>query len=122
MSLYTDLRATAGRLLTSYGQSMTLTKRASGAYDPSTGASTVTSTTYTVKGAVFDYSGGAYKPAPMLIQAGDRRALISAEGLSVAPEPADHLTIGSTRWAIVTVTPTDPGGTAVVYECQVRRG
>lgn len=101
---------------------MTLTKRASGAYDPSTGASTVTSTAYTFKGAVLDYSGGAYKPAPMLIQAGDRRALIPAEGLSVAPESTDHLTIGSVRWAIVTVTPTDPGGTAVVYECQVRRG
>lgn len=122
MSLYTELRSTAGRLLTSYGQSMTLTKRASGAYNPATGASTVTETTYTVRGAVFDYSGGAYKLAPMLIQAGDRRALVAADGLSVAPEPADRLTIAGAIWSIVTVTPTDPGGTAVVYECQVRRG
>jgi hypothetical protein len=57
-----------------------------------------------------------------MIQAGDRKVTVSAEGLSVAPEPADRLTIGSTVWTIVSVTPTDPGGTAVVYECQVRRG
>lgn len=121
MSLYTDMRATAGRLLTSFGQSMTLTKRASGSYSPSTGTSSVTTTTYTVKGAVFDYKS-SFSTGPLLIQAGDRRAMIAAEGLSVSPEPLDRLTIGSVVWSIVAVSKTEPGGTAVVYECQIRRG
>lgn len=53
-----------------------------------------------------------------LIRADDRRILMSS---SVAPTVADKLAIGSETLAIINVTPTAPGGTAVLYEVQARK-
>ena len=53
-----------------------------------------------------------------LIRADDRRILMSS---SVVPTVADKLIIGSETLAIINVTPTAPGGTAVLYELQARK-
>lgn len=118
MSFYTDLRATAAALLTDKGQSMTLTKRTSGTYDPATGAATVTEATYSVTGAVFDFPAAVIDGT--LIQQGDKKVLISVLGLSVEPDADDSLTIGGTAHQIVQVKKLSPAGTTVLWTLQVR--
>ena len=125
MSFYTDLRSTADTLLRDKGQAMTLTQIAAGAYDPDTGTSTPTEAEHPVRGAVFDYSertiAGSATADGTLIQAGDRKVLLSAQGLTVVPAPGWKLTIGAVVWQIVNVKTSDPGGVAVLYTLQVRR-
>jgi hypothetical protein len=118
VSFYTDLRATAAALLTDKGQSMTLTKRTSGTYDPATGAATVTEATYSVTGAVFDFPAAVIDGT--LIQQGDKKVLVSALGLSVEPDVDDSLTIGGTAHQIVQVKKLSPAGTTVLWTLQVR--
>lgn len=118
MSFYPDLRATAAALLTDKGQQMTLNKRTSGAYDPGTGGSTVTSEAHTVTGAVFDFPAALIDGT--LIQQGDKKVLMSALGLTVRPAITDSLTIGGVVHTVVNVKDTSPAGTTVLWTLQVR--
>lgn len=113
---YTGLRATAQRLLSRFGQSATLTRRAASgtAYDP-----TISETGYTVTVAVMEYSNREREGA--LIQTGDKKVYLSTEGLSITPTVADTLTVGGAKHEIVNVMHLDPGGTVLMYELQVRR-
>lgn len=56
-----------------------------------------------------------------LIAADDVRALVSVDGLSIAPTTADKLLIGGDPFTIVRVAPLAPDGVARFYELQVRR-
>jgi hypothetical protein len=123
MSLYTDLAADADELLTEFGQSITLTHIAPGAYDPTTGSVTNTTTTQTGIGVVFDFglhqSGTAFTAGSMIV-AGDKQLLLSAVGIA-APVPGDLATIGADVWTIASIKSTAPAGVAVLYECQLRK-
>lgn len=57
----------------------------------------------------------------VLILQTDRIALLSAVGLTITPDPeTDRLVEGGRSLQIVTVTPTSPAGTPILYELQVR--
>lgn len=119
MSFYADLRSIAASMLTDKGQQMTLNKRTSGAYDPATGASTVTSVPHTVTGAVFDFPAALIDGT--LIQQGDKKVLVSALGLTVEPDTTnDTLEIGGLTHVIVSARKTSPAGTTVLWTLQVR--
>ncbi len=56
-----------------------------------------------------------------LIQQMDRKVIMSAIGLAITPDPeTDRLVEGGRSLQIVTVTPTAPAGTPLIYELQVR--
>lgn len=55
-----------------------------------------------------------------LVQRQDRKLLVAAEGLTVAPVPVDKIRIGGVTFDIVSVMPFDPGGVAVYFEVQAR--
>lgn len=58
----------------------------------------------------------------VLIQQTDRKAIMSAVGLTFTPDPqTDRLVAGGESLQLVTVTPTSPAGVAIIYELQVRR-
>lgn len=118
MSFYTDLRATAHGLLTDKGATLTLVKRTSGDYAPATGTAAVTSTNYSITAAVFDY------PAKMIdgtmIQQGDKKVLVSAQGLTVDPDVDDAVTIASVDHTVVRARKISPAGEIVIWELQVR--
>lgn len=118
MTFYTEAIADADELLSEFGQSMTLSVKTSGTYDPATGTSSVSSTNYTVTGAVFDFPAKAIDGT--LIQQGDKKVIVSCSGLIVVPDITDTLTIGSTVHNIVNVKALEPGGTTVIYTLQVR--
>lgn len=58
----------------------------------------------------------------VLITQTDRKALLSPIGLTITPDPeTDRLIENGNSLQIVTVTPTSPAGTPLLYELQVRR-
>jgi hypothetical protein len=114
---YTSSNATATRLLTKFGRSVTHTIRTAGTYDPATGLVTVTETTQAAIAALFDY--GTKDIDGTLIVMGDKRALIAT--LTTMPKPDDFLTVGSVVWTIKQVNELNPAGTYVMYEAQIRK-
>jgi hypothetical protein len=108
----------ADRLLTDKGASLTLKKRTGGTYDPATATATVSETSYTVTGAVFDYPARAIDGT--LIQQGDKKVLASAVDLTVDPDIDDYLNFDSMDHRIVRVRKISPAGLDVVWELQVR--
>lgn len=115
---YNELKATARKLLKSFGQSMTITRDVAGAYNPETGAISNTQQTYTDFGVVLPYSEGVSSVPDSLIQAGDRKVFIQ---LSTEPKPTDKITIAGVVHNIVNVMPLEPSGINVLYELQIRK-
>lgn len=116
MSLYPLLQAAAARLLTTYGQPMTLRKRTPGAYNPATGAAAVTQADTTVQGADFAMPEAMIDGTNIL--RGDRQVLISGGGS--VPDAGDLLVAGGVARNIVSVKATAPAGTVVIYELVTR--
>lgn len=98
---------------------MTLRKRTAGVYNPATGAAAVVDVDTPCTGATFDF------PALLIdgtrVQAGDKKLLLSAEGLAVVPDTADQMIIGGEVFGIKAVQTIGPDGTVVVYRLQIRR-
>jgi hypothetical protein len=55
-----------------------------------------------------------------LIQYGDKKVLVSVEGLTIEPKLSDKVSIGGSSHNIVAIKPLNPGGTIVMYEIQIR--
>lgn len=121
---YTLDRAMADELLAEFGQAVTITPRDSGAYDTATGAVAVSGTAKTGVGAVLPLSRGLTFMGGSGIKGGDKQLLLSAldsDGAAMtAPLPGYTATIGGTVHTIVEVSPINPGGTAVLYDCVIR--
>ena len=120
---YTRAKESADRMLRSKGQAVTITKRTAGAYDPATGGATVTTTTETGTGAVFEY--GNKNIDGSLIKVGDKQLLLSAfraaGGALTAPVVNDTVTLASgTVYTITQVKALSPGGMDVLYDCNLR--
>lgn len=123
MDFYTRMQATANRLLKGKGQVITLTRQTSGAYDPATGAATVTTTTQNGYGAIFDY--GNKNIDGTLIKQGDKQLLLSAVNAAgtalTAPALNDTVTIGGVVYTFVQPLKTiAPAGTTVLFDCNLR--
>lgn len=122
---YADDRASAAEMLGEDGQSFTLTRRSAGAYDTATSAATVTTSTQTVKGAIFPLS--AFRKTLGNIVEGDQQLLLAAEStggsaLSPIPHVDDTVTDANGNvWSLVAVEPLSPAGTDVLYDCVIRR-
>lgn len=119
---YDKLAATALRLLTKHGQDITLRSTVQGAYDPTTGTSSITITDTTRKGAVFDYNLVVYGNDLInntLVQAGDKRLYLDANG--VAPSLTDQVIIGGVTWSVKNIKDLSPAGTVVLYDITIRR-
>ena len=119
-------RATANRLLTKFGRTMTLTRRTAGAYSPATGAA-ITETTQSLKGVVLPLPSIGWalgKLGSTNIVQGDIQILLSAltttGGVVTEPLVDDRVTAGSNVYTIVNLAPLSPDGTDIVYDCIAR--
>lgn len=118
MSFYPSLAATALSLLQEYGQSVTLSRTVRGTYDPATGAPAAgTTTTYTGTAAVFDYAQARIDGTD--IRAGDQVAYLATDGV-VLPLSGDTMTVGGVVYTVIRAGQLNPGGTAVLYDVQLR--
>ena len=118
-------RSTANRMIDAKGQTVTLTRRASGAYDPATGTATITETTQTGKGVILPLAGYR-KFGNANIVAGDETLLLSglnsAGAALTTPHVDDSLTdAGGNVFALVAVDPLHPAGLDILYDCVIRR-
>jgi hypothetical protein len=112
---YAASAATATRLLTKFGAAATLKRQTAGAYNPATGATTVTVTSLTTTAAVFDFD--AKHIDGTLILVGDKRAYLAP---AYTPAQGDVLAWQGTDYQVVAVKAVSPAGTPVLFECQIR--
>lgn len=119
---YAKSAATSLRLLTKFGQNVTLTRPTTGAYDPALSTAPVTTVTETRKAVLLDYDRinfGQTLQDGTRIQAGDRRCLMGADGS--VPTTLDYVTVGGVKYPIKVVKALNPAGTPVLYDMLIRK-
>lgn len=120
---YAPIAATALRLLTRFGQSVTLTQETAPAYDSTTMVVTPTTATYSRKAVLVDYDRinfGTVLQDGTQEETTDKRAYVDAG--TISPEVGNTLTFpNGLVYRICNVKTVAPGGTAVLYDCRVRR-
>lgn len=116
-NFYTQMKSVASRLLTDKGQSLTFSRETSSGFNPVTGVNTTSTSTYTGNGASFNYNKAEIDGT--LVQRGDIRLLL--EAVTTEPEQGDTVTIDSIIYRVMSVSPTSPAGTVVLYELQLRK-
>jgi len=114
---YAAARADAAAGITEGGTTATLRKPGTTS-GPAHNPTRTPGAEYECKVLVLDYR--LSERDGVLVQANDRKVMIAAEGLAVAPEPGDALTVGGVAYAVVSAMPFAPGGSVVYYEAQVR--
>lgn len=116
---YVKAAATAKRMLTHFGATVTVTRVTPGAYDPVTGGSTDPVTqTWAPKGVKLEYSEREIDGSQ--IKTGDQRVYMSAEP-GLEPQAGDTVTLGSEVWRVVRPRTLAPAGIVVLLDVQVRR-
>lgn len=112
---YNRLADTALRLLTKYGQSVTVTNITTGAYDPNTGTQSTTTSTSTPKGLLTQHR--AQDVDGTMIMRGDKKLLLDA---SAAIKTDDTVTVNNTVYTVVGLNEIKPAATRVLWICNVR--
>jgi hypothetical protein len=122
MEFYSRMQQTANKMLKGKGQTIVITRQVSGAYDPTTGQATVTTTVQNGYGAIFDYSDKNIDGE--LILSGDKQLLLSAVNSTgtalTAPEVNDTVTAGGMVRTITRIKALSPAGTTVMFDCNLR--
>lgn len=117
MSFYADMAIVANSSLSEYGQTVTISVKSIGAYNPATGNATVTVSTQQVKGVVLPI--GAKDIDGTLIHQGDQKLLLSMVGVT-PPHVGDTVAVGSTSYTITFIKLLTPSGINVLCECYIR--
>lgn len=118
MSFSTNLIATARRLLSTYGESISLTRVAEGAYNVADGTVAAgTTTNYSADGHPFNYS--AEEVDDTTVRSTDL-GLWLAKPTSETPAVGDTATVNSIVYRVVNVEQLRAQGTDVVYKLQLR--
>lgn len=112
---YAAARATAERLIAKFGQTANIRRLSTTGDDWNP---TITTTDYACTLAVVDYTSREIDGTQ--IRAGDKKAIISTQGLAISPTTDDRLVIGSEVHEIVRIMPLSPGGTVVIWQAQAR--
>ncbi len=122
----TAQRSTAHAMIAAKGQTVTITRRASGAYNAGTGAATITTSTQTGKGVILPFGAGLRKLAGTNIPEGAVQCYLSAlktDGTALdEPKVDDSLTDANALvYAVTEVSRLSPAGLPVLYELTLRR-
>jgi hypothetical protein len=114
---YTDAAADAAELLAELGQSATWTHdNGDSTFNPATGVTSGgTTTAYAAKGALLDFDTNRVDGAS--IKQTDKRFIMQ---VGAKPEISDIITIDSVAYQTINILETNPAGTPVIYEVQLR--
>lgn len=123
---YARVKANATKMLTRYGQSLTITHHSVGVYDPATGEATDTTSTQTGIGVIFEWGQQGSTPSygksmidRSLVVAGDKQLYLSSTSITM-PSINDNITdINGKVYTIKMIKELAPSGTAVLYECNI---
>jgi hypothetical protein len=121
---YTIDRAEAADMIAEFGQAVTLTRCASGPYDPATSSSAITESTQAGKGVILPLAP-MRKSAGTSIPEGAQQLLLSSlktdGSVLTVPHVDDTVTLASGEvMALLAVDPLSPAGVAVLYDCVVK--
>lgn len=116
-------RSRAHDLIAAKGQAVTLTRRASGAYDPATGQAAITTTTQAGKGVILPLAP-MRKNGDSIVE-GDQQLLLSglnAAGAALtAPKVNDTVTDKNSKvWTLIAIEPLSPAGLSIIFDCVIR--
>ena len=117
MIFYSELAETALELLTEFGQAVTINRETSSSFDPTLGIDTTASSSFTGKGAAFEYK--AMQIDGTIVQAGDIQLYLNAT--ATVPLIDDRITIDSATYQVMNVEQINPAGTPVLYIIQLRK-
>lgn len=120
---YASIADDVDAILAEVGQEVKVRTVISGAYDPSTGKPSTTSSDLPGTGAVFDFalhlSGTSFLPGTLIL-AGDKQLLLSPVGVP-EPQPGWFVIVGTVKWHVVATKTLAPAGVPVLYEVLLRR-
>lgn len=119
MSFYEDMRDVATDLIGDFGASLSVERDSEGAYDPATGVTSDSTTTFTSKGIVSSFSNSEIDGTN--IKVGDLSVFVKSKPSGWVPEIRDKVTINGVEYFIVNVQPLSPGGTDLAYQIQIRK-
>jgi hypothetical protein len=117
MALASPLRKVASKLMAKFGGVATIRRVINGAYNPTTGTVSETTTDTAVRGVLEDVN---LREVNDLIQAGDKRLLIAAADLANAPTTADRVIISGRTLQVIEVRTIEQDNTAITYELILR--
>lgn len=120
-AFYDRTAATALRLITQFGQPVTIRATTVGEYDPEAGSAPPDSTKeQTAQGILLDFTGQEFQNNSFIKQ-GDKKLKIAAQGLEWVPDLLNKVIIQGRAWSIVPpLKEVNPAGTPILYELQVR--
>jgi hypothetical protein len=114
-----SLQLAAASLIARKGRSVTLTKRTGTTYSTSTGAASNTTANHTFNALVLAYSNRERDGT--VIQAGDRKIVLTGKSAGAVPEAGDTVTVGSVVFRLVDVQVVAEQTDNLVFTCQGRR-
>ena len=117
MALAGPLRKVASKLMAKFGGTATIRRVVAGTYNPTTGTVSETTTDTAVRGVLEDVN---LREVNDLIQAGDKRLLIAAADIAIAPTTADEAIIEGVTYQTVQVRTIEQDNTAITYELILR--
>ena len=117
MALADSLGKVATNVLKALGADVTIRYVTSGTYNTTTGLSGETVSDTNIKGVVEAVSKSEVNS---LIQAEDKRLIVSAEELATAPGTKDRVVISSVVYQIISVNTVEQDNTAITYELVLR--
>lgn len=117
MSFYPGLKTVAANLLTTKGQQVAFSRVTESAYDPGTGARQTNTSTFTGYGVALNYKKSEIDG--QVVQMSDIKFIM--EATTTAPIIGDTTTIDGSVYRIMSVKPTSPAGTVVIYQVQLRK-
>jgi len=112
------MQATVLSLLSSQGQAVTLTYHADGVYIPATGIVTSNDTVVVTTGVLLPLSRGLKYMPGTDISIDDQQLLLP--GNIAQPTVGTTATINGKNYLVTEVTPLNPAGTALIYDCMIR--
>lgn len=118
MTVADDFLEFARDSINTYGAAVTLRKPGADSYDPATGALIQGTTDYPTTALIESYS--EYHLANGLVQAGDRRIVLAAANLSVAPVQGDFIIFEGQTFAIISVKSDYAGDQPIIHTLQIR--
>lgn len=121
MSFYDEMASMALDLITEFGQPVTISDVTPGEYDPETSQNGPDTTVErTARGILLDFTGYEFQ-TNSLIQFGDKKLKVAAQGLGEAPGLLSKVVAQGRTWSIIPpVKEVNPAGTPILYELQVR--
>jgi len=112
------LRQVASLLVGKFGTHGTFRRVSTGVFQPGTDTVANTAVDYlNIPCSVVDYTINEVRGG---VQAGDRKVLVAAADLEVAPTAEWQFLLGARTYRVIDVRITMSGDYAALYECQVR--